>query len=105
MGCLRKLICPIPDKVADRIGGAIVDLAYTKQENPKVAGEILLGHGKCTITIESSVKFNKKEIKQIVNRIVGKVKLDLLDNKIVEYARNYIKQVGGFEKFAEWGLC
>lgn len=67
-----------PDKIADRIGGAIVDLAYTKQENPKVAGEILLGHGKCTITIESSVKFNKKEIKQIVNRIAGKVKVDLL---------------------------
>ena len=68
-----------PDKVADRIGGAVVDLAYTKQENPKVAGEILLGHGKCTITIESSVKFKKKEIKQIVERIVGeKVKIDLL---------------------------
>ena len=26
-----------PDKVADRIAGAIVDLAYTKEENPKVA--------------------------------------------------------------------
>lgn len=68
-----------PDKIADRIGGAIVDLAYTKQENPKVAGEILLGHDKCTIIIESSVRFKKKEIKPIVERIVGeKVKLDLL---------------------------
>ena len=26
-----------PDKVADRIAGAIVDLAYKKQENPKIA--------------------------------------------------------------------
>ena len=24
--------------------------------------------------------------------------------EIVEIARNYIKSVGGFEKFAEWGL-
>ena len=26
-----------PDKVADRIAGAIVDLCYTKCKNPKVA--------------------------------------------------------------------
>ena len=25
-------------------------------------------------------------------------------NEIVEIARNYISSVGGFEKFAEWGL-
>lgn len=25
-------------------------------------------------------------------------------SEIVEIARNYIKSVGGFEKFAEWGL-
>lgn len=25
-----------PDKIADRIAGAIVDLAYTKDENPKM---------------------------------------------------------------------
>lgn len=37
-----------PDKVADRIAGAIVDLAYTKEENPKVAVEVLIGHGLCT---------------------------------------------------------
>ena len=38
-----------PDKVADRIAGALVDLAYANQENPKVAVEVLLGHGECTI--------------------------------------------------------
>ena len=26
-----------PDKVADRIAGALVDLAYKKEKNPKVA--------------------------------------------------------------------
>ena len=30
-----------PDKVADRIAGAIVDLAYSKVENPKIAVEVL----------------------------------------------------------------
>ena len=34
-----------PDKVADRIAGAIVDLAYTKNKNPKVAVEVLLAAG------------------------------------------------------------
>ena len=29
-----------PDKLADRIAGAIVDLAYTKDNNPKIAVEI-----------------------------------------------------------------
>lgn len=60
-----------PDKVADRIAGAIVDLAYTKQENPKVAVEVLLGHQTCTIIIESSVTFTIDEIDKIVDRITG----------------------------------
>ena len=36
-----------PDKVADRIAGAVVDLCYTKSKNPKVACEVLIGHGEC----------------------------------------------------------
>lgn len=61
-----------PDKVADRIAGAIVDLAYTKQENPKIAVEVLIGHGNCHIIIESSVGFDWiEEIEPIVKRIVG----------------------------------
>ena len=60
-----------PDKIADRIAGAIVDLAYTKQENPKIAVEVLIGHKECNIIVESSVMFEKKEIEQIVNRIAN----------------------------------
>ena len=59
-----------PDKVADRIAGAIVDLAYTKEENPKVAVEVLIGHGECNIIIESSVEFNTEEVENIVERII-----------------------------------
>ena len=38
-----------PDKVADRIAGALVDLAYKKAENPRIAVEVLIGHGVCYI--------------------------------------------------------
>ena len=62
-----------PDKVADRIAGAIVDLAYTKEENPKVAVEVLIGHNDCNIIIESSVDFFYEEIEQLVERIAGNV--------------------------------
>ena len=36
-----------PDIIADRIAGAMLDLAYSKQENPRVAIEVLIGHGEC----------------------------------------------------------
>ena len=65
-----------PDKVADRIAGAIVDLAYKTQVNPKVAVEVLIGHGKCHIITESSVKFKKKDIRELVKRIAGNLKVD-----------------------------
>lgn len=67
-----------PDKVADRIAGAIVDLAYTKQEDPKIAVEVLIGHGKCHVMIETSVDFDKKEIESVIYRIGREVKPDIL---------------------------
>lgn len=60
-----------PDKVADRIAGAIVDLAYKKNENPKCAVEVLLGHGECNIIVESSETFEPLDIQLIVDRIAG----------------------------------
>ncbi len=66
-----------PDKLADRISGALVDLAYNKNNNPKIAIEILLGHGNCHIIIETSETFTLEEVKNIVYRIVGKVNIDL----------------------------
>lgn len=67
-----------PDKLADRIAGAIVDLAYKKETNPKIAVEILLGHGNIHIIIESNVSFTNDEINPIVERIAGLLKLDLV---------------------------
>lgn len=58
-----------PDKLADRIAGALVDLAYTKNERPKIAVEVLIGHGKCHIICETSEHFTDSEVEDIVNRI------------------------------------
>ncbi len=61
-----------PDKVADRIAGAIVDLAYSKVNDPKIAVEVLLGHGVANLIIESSVEITQKEVETIVSRITGR---------------------------------
>ena len=66
-----------PDKLADRIAGALVDLSYKKNDNPKIAVEILLGHGNCHIIMETSEQFTNKEVKSIVSRIAGDLKIDL----------------------------
>lgn len=60
-----------PDKVADRIAGAIVDLAYRKTKNPKIAVEVLIGHGNCHIIAETSVHLQDGEVDGIVQRILG----------------------------------
>lgn len=71
-----------PDKVADRIAGAIVDLAYSRVENPKIAVEVLIGHGECNMIIESDISMENdmcfEDVCQIVRRIVGKkIRLNL----------------------------
>ena len=77
-----------PDKLADRIAGAIVDLSYKKNSNPKIAVEVLLGHGNCHIIIETSETFDFDEINNIVNRIAGNLKLDLQVVKQDKYLSN-----------------
>ena len=63
-----------PDKIADRIAGALVDLAYKNQDNPQVAVEVLIGHGECYIISESSFMFRFQEVSEIVKRICPEVK-------------------------------
>ena len=60
-----------PDKIADRIAGAIVDLGYKIEDEPKIAVEVLIGHGVCNIIIESSCFFDFGDIQKIVKRIAG----------------------------------
>ena len=68
-----------PDKVADRIAGAVVDIAYETQIDPKVAVEVLIGHGVCHIIAETSTKLNKKKVVAAVHRIAGNLTVDYVE--------------------------
>lgn len=67
-----------PDKVADRIAGAIVDLAYAAEENPKIAVEVLIGHGTCHAIIETSAALDELDITDAIFRIAGDVEVDIV---------------------------
>ena len=60
-----------PDKVADRIAGAIGDLAYKTEADPNIAAEVLIGHGVCYVIVETSADIFAEQIKRIVTRIAG----------------------------------
>lgn len=70
-----------PDKVADRIAGAMVDLAYSKNPNAKMACEVLIGHGLCTIITETSEHITLREAQEIVQRLVGDVRIVYSSNQ------------------------
>ena len=68
-----------PDKQADRIAGAIVDIAYAIAVNPRIAVEVLLGHGICHIIAETDIALPPYEIEAAVERIAGKVAVDYVE--------------------------
>ena len=68
-----------PDKVADRIAGALVDLAYKKAENPRIAVEVLIAHGVCYIIAETSVSLDKEDITAAVHRVAGNLIVDYVE--------------------------
>ena len=70
-----------PDKVADRIAGAIVDLAYKKQENPKIAVEVLIGHGYGHVVIETSAPLEKEDVAFIVDRMAPGIRVGTTSRK------------------------
>lgn len=66
-----------PDKIADRIAGAIVDLAYKAEENPKIAVEVLIGHGVCHAIIETTATLDEEDIAEAILRIAGEILCDI----------------------------
>ena len=68
-----------PDKVADRIAGALVDLAYKKEENPRIAVEVLIGHGVCHIIAETSVTLDDADVTAAVHRNAGNLAVDYVE--------------------------
>ena len=83
-----------PDKVADRIAGAVVDLCYQKNENPKAAVEVLIGHGVCHIICETSEKLNPDDVRSAVKRIAGNVTVDYVEvPQDVHLAENQAEEI------------
>ena len=70
---IEKVNMAHPDKIADRIAGAIVDYAYSIEENPKIAVEVLIGHGDCSVIIETDAELAFEDVRNIVSRIGGPV--------------------------------
>ena len=68
-----------PDKLCDRIAGAIVDMAYAAVPDPRIAVEVLLGHGICHIIAETDISLPLYEIEAAVERIAGKVAVDYVE--------------------------
>ena len=62
-----------PDKIADRIAGAVVDLAYRQTKNPRIAVEVLIGHKVCNIIAETSVSIPENTVIEAAQRIAGNV--------------------------------
>lgn len=67
-----------PDKLADRIAGAIVDLAYENETDPQIAVEVLIGHGQCHVIMETSVQLEQEAILKAIHRIGGDIKPNIL---------------------------
>ena len=83
-----------PDKVADRIAGALVDMAYRKEGNPRIAVEVLIGHGICHIIAETSVILNKADVIAAVHRIAGNLTVDYVEVSQDDYlAENQINGI------------
>ena len=68
-----------PDKVADRIAGALVDLSDAKADNPRIAVEVLIGHGVCHIIAETSVTLDKTGVTSAVHRIAGNLAVNYVE--------------------------
>ena len=64
-----------PDMIAYRIAGALVDLAY-KSKKPRIAVEVLIGHGPCHIIAETSVQLSIADVTAVVHRIAGFLNVD-----------------------------
>jgi S-adenosylmethionine synthetase len=73
----EKTSCFHPDKVADRIAGALVDHCYTHaaggwlKSNPRVAVETLIGHTEGLVIIETSEPLRVQDVSDTVRCISG----------------------------------
>ena len=68
-----------PDKMADRLAGAVVDLVYERaggltKADPRVACEVMAGHGRVDVQIETSLgrmDLRAEDIDPLIRRVFG----------------------------------
>ena len=68
-----------PDKMADRLAGAVVDLVYERaggltKASPRVACEVMAGHGRVDVQIETSLgrmDLRAEDIDPLIRRLFG----------------------------------
>ena len=68
-----------PDKLADALAGAVVDLVYERaggltKANPRVACEVMAGHGRVDVQIETSLgrmDLRAEDINPLIRRLFG----------------------------------
>ena len=68
-----------PDKMCDRLSGAVVDLVYERaggltKANPRVACEVMAGHGRVDVQIETSLgrmDLRADDIDPLIHRLFG----------------------------------
>ena len=68
-----------PDKMADRLAGAVVDLVYERaggltRANPRVACEVMAGHGRVDVQIETSLgrlDLRADDVDPLIRRLFG----------------------------------
>ena len=83
-----------PDKIADRIAGAIVDLAYKTDAAPKIAVEVLIGHGYGHVVIETSAPIDKTDVAFIVDRLAPGIRVFIqIVPQDVHLAENQAKDI------------
>ena len=75
---IEKVSPEHPDKIADRIAGAIVDIAYAQELNPLIAVEVLIGHGKCHVIIETGTELPEDRIRADILRFAGIAEPDIV---------------------------
>lgn len=92
-----------PDKVADRIAGAVVDLAYKAEENPKIAVEVLIGHGVCHIVAETSATIDRCDVCRAVHRITGSHSM-MVDLMIVQQDKHLASNQHGKIRCGDNGI-
>lgn len=77
-----------PDKIADRIAGALVDMAYAKADSPKVAVEVLIGHGRCHIVNETDTTLLGRNGFDDVHRAVERIAVECVSVDYREYKQD-----------------